>query len=98
QAPDSHDIRPILSGRDGSREYVYVEHFSDRPPRRSNVFGWALREGQFKLVQADGSKPMLYDLSTDPLEAMDLLADDTSPEEAAIVANLEARFTRIRGQ
>ena len=96
QAPDSHDIRPILSGRDGSREYVYVEHFSDRPPRRSNVFGWALRERQFKLVQADGSKPMLYDLSTDPLEAMDLLADDTSPEEAAIVANLEARFTRIR--
>ena len=57
-----------------------------------------MREGQFKLVQADGSKPMLYDLSTDPLEAMDLLADGKSPEEAAIVASLEARFAQIRGQ
>ena len=94
QAPDSHDIRPILSGQDGSREYVYVEHFGSGRP--SNVFGWALRKGQYKLVQVDGSKPMLYDLSTDPLEAMDLLADGTSPEEAAIVASLEARFTRIR--
>ncbi len=96
QTPDSHDIRPILSGGDGSREDVYVEHFSDRRRRRRNVFGWALREGPFKLVQVEGSKPRLYDLSKDPLEAVDLLADGTSSDEAAIVASLEAWFARIR--
>ena len=32
---------------------------------------------------------MLYDLSKDPLEAVDLLADGTSSDEAAIVASLE---------
>ena len=101
QTPDSHDIRPILSGQDGTREYVYVEHFSDRRPGRRgrrNVMGWALREGPFKLVQVEGSEPMLYDLPKDPLEAVDLLADGTSPDEATIVASIEARFTQIRGE
>ena len=101
QTPDSHDIRPVLSGRDGSREYVYVEHFSDRPSsrrRRRNAFGWALREGPFKLVQVEGAKPRLYDLSKDPIEVVDLLADGTSSDEAAIVAGLEARFTRLRAE
>ena len=99
QTADSHDIRPILSGHQGSREYVYVEHFSDRRPRRRGrrgVFGWALRQGPFKLVQVEGWGPMLYDLSKDPLEAVDLLADGTSPDEATIVASIEAQFTRIR--
>lgn len=101
QTPDSHDIRPILSGGDGSREYVYIEHFSDRPGRRRrrrNAFGWALREGPFKLVQVEGSEPRLYDLSNDPIEAVDLLADGTSSDEAAVVARLEARFKQIRAE
>lgn len=101
QAVDSHDIRPILSGQEGSREYVYVEHFSDRRPRRRrrrNTLGWALREGPYKLVQVEGSKPMLFDLANDPLEAVDLLADGTSSDEATIVASLKARFTQIRGE
>ena len=60
--------------------------------------GWALREGPFKLVQVEGSEPRLYDLSKDPLEAVDLLADGTSSDEAAIVASIEARFKQIRAQ
>ena len=76
-------------------------NFSDRPSsrrRRRNAFGWALREGPFKLVQVEGAKPRLYDLSKDPIEVVDLLADGTSSDEAAIVAGLEARFTRLRAE
>lgn len=41
---------------------------------------------------------MLYDLSNDPLEATDLLADGASADEAAIVASLKARFTQVRAE
>jgi hypothetical protein len=44
----------------------------------------------------EGSAPRLYDLSKDPFEAADLLADGASPGEAEIVASMQARFTRIR--
>lgn len=92
QAPDSHDFRPFLFGETGSRDYIYVEHFSDEEPKRSDVFGWALREGDYKLVHAEGTERALYNLADDPREAVDLLADGLSADEAAI----EARFREVR--
>ena len=93
---DSFDFSPILSGGSSLRDYIYVEHFSDKEAKRRATYGWALRQGDHKLVQIDGQKAELYDLSKDPSEAKDLLSNGTSSSEAKIVARLEARFAQIR--
>ena len=98
--PDSHDFRPLLTGEEGTRDYIYVEHFqedrSDAKP--SDVFGWALREGDYKLVAIEDTEFELYDLAADPRELTDLLADGISGDEAAIVARLQTRAGEIRNQ
>lgn len=45
------------------RDHIYVEHFSDYEPNPRDVFGWALRMGDHKLVAVKGAEPMLYDLA-----------------------------------
>lgn len=88
--PDSHSFLPVLAGGAGSRDFIHVEHFSDDAPGRGNVFGWAVRQGEMKLVVLlDGSRE-LYDLGSDPTEQLDLLADGISPIEAEVVATLAA--------
>ncbi len=96
QTPDSYNFAPVLAGRSGTRDYIYVEHFSHTVTRPTNVYGWALREGNFKLVAVSGAPLELYDLSADPMEAVDLLADGTSDDEAAVVKALQARLNAIR--
>ncbi|WED24699.1 sulfatase-like hydrolase/transferase [Vibrio sp. JC009] len=95
---DSFDFRPALSGGKGERDYVYVEHFqedkSDSKP--SDVFGWAIREGQYKLIQIEGEESKLYDLSVDPREANNLLADGISDSEKKIITDIRARYEMIR--
>lgn len=44
----------------------------------------------------EGAEPVLYDLTDDPMEATDLLADGVSDEEAAIRNQLQARADAIR--
>lgn len=98
QTAESHDFRPLLSGETGTRDYIYVEHFSEEAPKRSDVFGWALREGAYKLVAEKGEAVELYNLDNDPLEAEDLLVDGVSDGEAKIVAQIEARASEIRSE
>lgn len=93
---DGHDFAPAFAGENTERDYIYVEHFSEDEPTRSDVYGWAIREGDYKLVAEEGVEPVLYDLAADPREAVNLLADDVSSEEAAIVDSIEARWTEIR--
>lgn len=95
---DGHDFAPVLSGGETTRDYIYVEHFSDDEPKRSDVFGWAYREGDYKLVAENGVAQVLYNLSTDPREATDVLADGVSDEEQAILTRLQTRATDLRGQ
>lgn len=87
---DTVDFGDVLHGGDGARDYIYVEHFSDDEPKRSDVFGRALRLGNDKLVLPEGGEEELYDLSTDPMEAVNLLADGVSEKEAATIARLRA--------
>lgn len=96
--PDAFDFRPALSGGESARDYIYVEYFSDEEPGRNELFGWALREGAFKLVTPDGGDPMLFNLETDPLETTDLLADGTSTLEAATIASITARYQQLHTQ
>ncbi len=99
ERPDSHDFRPLLSGGTGTRDYIYVEHFQgDRSESKpSDVFGWALREGDYKLVALEGTVFELYDIAADPREATNLLADGVSADEGAILSRLQARAIEIRG-
>ncbi|MFD0980077.1 sulfatase-like hydrolase/transferase [Tropicimonas aquimaris] len=98
--PDSHDFRALLAGEEGTRDYIYVEHFQeDRlDAKPSDVFGWALREGDYKLVSVEDTEFELYDLAADPRELIDLLADGISEDEAAIVARLQTRAEGIRNE
>lgn len=94
---DSYDFSPTLYGKEGERDYIYVEHFqADKSESKpSDVFGWAVREGKVKLLQRDGEAPALYDLENDPKESNNLLTDGISSEEAKVLASLRARYQKI---
>jgi arylsulfatase A-like enzyme len=95
---DAYNFAPTLYGEKGSRDYIYVEHFQEDKSnsKPSDVFGWAIREGQFKLLQQEGEAPALYDLAEDPRESNNLLKDGTSTDEAKIVSSLQARYQKIQ--
>ncbi|MBY5933948.1 sulfatase-like hydrolase/transferase [Tateyamaria omphalii] len=93
---DAFDISSVLGGGEGPRDTIFVEHFSDAPPRGSNTYGWIIRSGNDKLVMIDGQDPQLFDLSSDPLELKDRLTDGTSQEEAARIAELTAKAEAAR--
>ncbi len=93
--PDAFDFGPMLAGGDSSRDYIFVDHFSDRQTRGNPVLGWAMRVGDFKLVQPEGGAPQLFNLLEDPFEQHDLLEDGITPVEADIVAMLETRHASI---
>lgn len=93
--PDSYDFSSVLSGGSTKRDYIYVEHFSDEAPRRSEVFGWAIRDAQYKLIAPEGGDKMLFDLSADPLEANNLLLENANEDIVAAAAALEAKFATL---
>lgn len=95
-AADSYNFSPALYGEATARDYVYIEHFGDMSDvKPSDVYGWSIRQGDYKLLQAVGESAALYNLAADPLEATNLLADDISAEEAALVADLQARYQSL---
>lgn len=83
-AQDSIDFSPVLYGGEGSRDYVYVEYFTDRQTRGGGVYGWSLRRGNFKIINPKDQPAELYDLENDPLEQIDLLAGVGSDQAKAI--------------
>ncbi|MEJ6394608.1 sulfatase-like hydrolase/transferase [Gymnodinialimonas sp. 2305UL16-5] len=89
--PDSISFAPVLAGEPGTRDVVYVEHFTNRETRGGGIYGWTLRQGDFKLVVAEGQDPELYNLAEDPFELHDLLADRATNEHMAIAEELQAR-------
>lgn len=97
-ATDSINFSPVLSGGDGDRDFIYIEHFTSRETKGGGVYGWSLREGVFKLVNPEGEDPELYNLADDPLEATNLLADGTSGDEAAVVTSITARYENLRSE
>ena len=59
------------------------------------MYGWAYREGDFKVVVAEGIDTELYNVVEDPLEQSNLLADGVSDNELAVVEGLTARRTAL---
>lgn len=90
-APDSIDFSPVLYGGAGDRNYVYVEHFTNRQTRGRGVYGWSIRESNYKLIKPKDQPAELYDLDKDPLEQADLLAGGGSAQARAISEKLIAQ-------
>ena len=80
---EGHSLRPLLHGtREKLRDHVISEYdYSFRAARAllDQPVGSArlvmIFDGRFKLIEAEGFRPMLYDLETDPDELHDLGAD-----------------------
>ncbi len=94
-APDSIDFGPILEGRKGNRDFIYVEHFSDRPVKGKGAYGWALRQNQYKSVNPVGQAPELYDLNNDPLEQYNLLTGAESEIIREIANQLQLKRNHL---
>jgi uncharacterized sulfatase len=79
---DGEVVTSILSG--ASEESRTAPIFWRRPPDRpgskqENLPDLAMRDGRWKLlVEYDGSQPQLFDLSQDPSESNNLVAEQTS--------------------
>jgi len=87
----SYDFSAVLSGGSTERNYIYAEHFSDRQPRGFDTHGWAIREGNTKLISISGRPPALYDLASDPGESNNLLNGKPSAEIVKIADALDKR-------
>jgi arylsulfatase A-like enzyme len=74
---DGEDMLDTLLGRSSRSRLAPI--FFSRPPDRKNFYGFndlpdlAMRHGKWKLLcDYDGSRPQLYDLTTDPGESRNL--------------------------
>lgn len=90
------DFSAVLQGDSGQREHVYVEHFSCEPSKGPDRYGWALRDNTHKLVALDGHEPMLFDLTSDPFEATDLLAAPVSEAAQTKANELQEAYSRLK--
>ena len=80
---EGHSLLPLIHGRgETPRDHVVSEYdysfraaraLLDRPADSARLA--MIFDGRFKLVHAEGFRPMLYDLEADPEELVDLGAD-----------------------
>ena len=89
--PDSIDFTPVLNGETGTRDYIYVEQFAQRQTRGGDVYGWSIREGDFKLVVPEHQAQELYNVTDDPFELNNLLGTETAAQFTEIVERLASR-------
>jgi arylsulfatase A-like enzyme len=98
-ATDSISFAPLLKpGGVSTREYAYSELFGSTTPNGQTVSdAWSIRNTQYQMVQFVNGSTELYDLSKDPLETTDLMADPaTAQASAVIVEQLTAAATTLR--
>ncbi|WP_192841345.1 sulfatase-like hydrolase/transferase [Falsirhodobacter sp. alg1] len=95
---DSISFLPVLHGGQSGRTYIYSEQFSDDPPRRADVYGWIVRQGDRKLVVLPDGTTELYDLATDPREQQNLLADGINASEQQEIDTLSEIHARLATQ
>lgn len=83
---DSVSLRPYFNAPDTDlRDFAFAEHFTNYGEPESG--GFAIRDARWKLIRTRSTEA-LYDLSVDPYEDVNLLADGQETDEAAIVARL----------
>ncbi|RVU84342.1 sulfatase [Leucothrix sargassi] len=94
QATDSVNFSSVLNGGSGARQFAYAEHFGNNQ-RRPDVFGWAVRNARYKLVEEQGEAQELYDLANDPLEKNDLLAGTLDAAQSAQLKSLQQTYSNL---
>ena len=88
---DSRSFRALLSDAAASkRTEIYSEVSS------ANVWGWAIRNERFKLIQYDDGSEEFFDLSTDPYEQNDLLTGTLDSIQQNEKTDLEQKGADIR--
>lgn len=98
-APDTtvHDgvsFRDALADANfGGRDHLYTE-YKDADRGAS----WAARDARYKLLEFEGGRRELYDLSTDPWEQANLIATSVPEALQPVVADLEAYRMQILQQ
>ncbi len=96
RAGDSISFRHLLRGQPGPmRRHLYAEYNDHSGSWRDF---WTVRDDRHKLVHFATGNRLLYDLKTDPFERHNLLEDDVSDEESAIVDSLAAIVADLRKQ
>ncbi len=103
---EGQSLRPILFGEAGKvRDFAVSEYdYSMRDVRKR--LGVEVRsakltmlfDGRWKYIYAEGFRPMLFDLETDPGELADLGADPAFAEELARLEQLFFGWTRRTSQ
>ncbi len=83
--PDSLSFMDALTSPSfAGREYAYSEFRFD-----DGTTAWTVRNLQYKLIEYSDGRMELYDLSADPFENNDLLANGISDEWTAVISELE---------
>lgn len=86
---DSQSFKGLLTNADADqRDYIYSDFEAD------SVSGWAVRNGQYKLITTLDGQQQLYDLVNDPLETNNLLGG--ASDYSTVVEQLAAVATVIR--
>lgn len=79
---DARDLSIAMRGGQSSREFAYVEHFSQAEGRRRTQYGWAIRDDTWKLIQPEGGQPLLFYMRIDPFETINMLGTSAEADEA----------------
>ncbi len=83
--PDSVSFMDALSSSAFTgREYAYSEYRFD-----DGNTAWTVRNLQYKLIEYSDGRRELYDLSVDPFESNDLIANGISPELESMILEFE---------
>ena len=75
------------------RDHLYTE-YKDADHGAS----WAVRDARHKLLEFEGGRKELYDLSADPWEHKNLIASGVPATLQPVVADLEAYRTQLMAQ
>lgn len=94
-ATDSVNFSSVLAGEPGERTFAYAEHFGSNK-KKPDVFGWAVRNERYKLVEEEGEDQELFDLSKDPLEKTNLLAGKLDDTLSAELKSLQQTYETLR--
>ncbi len=87
---DSKSFKSLLTQNTTIRNFQYAERYN------SPVDKWAIRNGNYKLIESANSNQEFYDLNNDPYEMNNLLNSTLNTDENNAKSELEIELATIR--